>query len=89
MDAHEAIDAIARDPRPTRTGELAAFVDDARAIMKTALRSLEAIERPLRCVECAAESTGSARGWRAFLTVDDVVAFYCPSCTTREFDDDE
>lgn len=26
-----------------------------------------------------------ARGWPAYLTVDDELAVYCPECTEREF----
>ena len=39
----------------------------------------------LVCVECGREAEGSARDWRAFLTIDDEVATYCPECAEREF----
>lgn len=41
---------------------------------------------PPTCVECGA---GDYRGygWRAFLTVDDEVATYCPDCAYQEFGD--
>jgi hypothetical protein len=37
------------------------------------------------CVECGRERREGERGWRAYLTVDDEVAVYCPSCAEREF----
>jgi hypothetical protein len=46
---------------------------------------------PLVCVECAAESTGNAEGWRAyvaFLEEDGEppeVVLYCPRCAEFEF----
>lgn len=45
-------------------------------------------ELALVCVECGAESEGSARDWRALLTVDDKIATYCPECARKEFDDE-
>lgn len=39
----------------------------------------------LECVECGVVSEGSARDWRAFLTIDDEVATYCPDCAREEF----
>ncbi len=42
----------------------------------------------LVCAECSKRSELSARGWRAFLAVDDQVASYCPECAEREFGDD-
>lgn len=39
----------------------------------------------LRCEECGAEAEENAEGWRAYLTVDDEVAGYCPDCSEREF----
>lgn len=41
----------------------------------------------LECVECGARSSGDARGWRTYLTVDDELASYCPACGEREFND--
>jgi hypothetical protein len=32
----------------------------------------------LRCIECARTNHGSSRRWRAYLTVDGLVAVYCP-----------
>ena len=45
---------------------------------------------PLRCVECGRVQTAPvARGWRAYLTVDDdepaEAVVYCPECAEREF----
>lgn len=42
-------------------------------------------EQPLVCVECEKPAPADARGWQAFLTVDDEVALYCPACARREF----
>lgn len=39
----------------------------------------------LECVECGEISEGSARGWRALLTVDDEIAVYCGDCAAEEF----
>ena len=39
----------------------------------------------LVCVECGKQSEGSARGWRALLTIDDEAAVYCPECAEAEF----
>lgn len=57
-------------------------------------RDLESIRRlsyglppELRCVECGATAEGSARGWRALLTVDDETAVYCGDCAREEFGD--
>lgn len=41
--------------------------------------------RALICEECGLESEGSARDWRALLTVDKQVALYCSQCAEREF----
>jgi hypothetical protein len=43
----------------------------------------------LVCAECGRESAAGAKSWRAYLTCDDppAVAFFCPSCAKREFDD--
>ena len=40
----------------------------------------------LVCVECGKESEDGARGWLAFLTVDDELATYCLECAEEEFD---
>ena len=52
----------------------------------------EQIDNRVRCVECTAEASPEAVGWRALLTVGDEdaedveeVAVYCPECTAREF----
>jgi hypothetical protein len=39
----------------------------------------------LSCVECGAESSGEAGGWRAYLTIDDEAVVFCPDCAEREF----
>lgn len=39
----------------------------------------------LVCVECGAESSSSARHWRAYRADLDEVAIYCPACASREF----
>lgn len=41
--------------------------------------------RVLRCEECGRRSHGHGRRWRAYLTVDNLVAIFCPSCALREF----
>jgi len=40
----------------------------------------------LVCVECGRTSEGSARGWRALLTIDDEAVVYCSECARKEFD---
>jgi hypothetical protein len=47
----------------------------------------EAVEFHLVCEECGNSSDGSARGWRALLTIDDQAAIYCPDCAREEFGD--
>ncbi len=47
------------------------------------------LERPvsknrLQCCECGRVSDKDGRGWKAYLTVDDEVALYCPACAQRE-----
>lgn len=37
-----------------------------------------------RCVECGA-AFDDREGWRAYLTVDEEVALYCPPCAEHEF----
>jgi hypothetical protein len=47
-----------------------------------------AIGHDLECVECGRTSPpAEPAGWRAYLTVDDEVAVYCPDCAAREFGD--
>ncbi len=41
----------------------------------------------LVCVECGAESEDAER-WKAYLTIDDELAVYCPACAKREFGGD-
>ena len=48
--------------------------------LNRALNDLRAGRRPLVCEECGKASTGAARGWRAYLTIDHQVATYCPEC---------
>jgi hypothetical protein len=43
------------------------------------------VETILFCVECGEESEEDARGWRAFLTVDNELGTYCPDCAGEEF----
>jgi hypothetical protein len=43
----------------------------------------------LVCVECRLTSSGDARGWRAYLSIDDEIGAYCPACAEREFGEDE
>jgi hypothetical protein len=33
------------------------------------------------------EQPAGARGWKAYLTVDDEVEVFCPECVEREFGD--
>lgn len=44
------------------------------------------LQTKLVCVECGVRDDGE-RGWRAYLTVDDEVATYCPDCARKEFGD--
>jgi hypothetical protein len=37
------------------------------------------------CAECGGERGDEERGWKAYLTVDDKVAVFCPECAEREF----
>lgn len=44
----------------------------------------------LTCSECERAADGEVRGWQAHLVDldedgDDEIAFFCPSCATREF----
>lgn len=43
------------------------------------------VDLVLVCEECGKESEEGASGWRAFLTVDDEIGTYCPSCSEAEF----
>lgn len=38
--------------------------------------------RDLTCVECNERSNGDTTHWKAYLTSDDEVAIYCPTCCT-------
>lgn len=47
----------------------------------------------LHCLECQAESSGKAEGWKAYVgggyEGDPIeVLVYCPVCAAREFGDD-
>ena len=53
---------------------------DEFARLNRALNDLRAGRPPLVCEECGEASTGAARGWRAYLTIDQQVATYCPEC---------
>jgi hypothetical protein len=46
-------------------------------------------EHVLECVECGLASTADARGWRAYLTVDDQAVVFCSACAERELDSEE
>jgi hypothetical protein len=53
--------------------------------------SVEGVALIPRCAECeAAWLPADEERWAAYLTDDDPpeVVFYCPGCTTREFDGD-
>lgn len=41
----------------------------------------------MRCEECETETTGTAKGWRAYIAEDQppFVVIYCPTCALREF----
>jgi hypothetical protein len=41
--------------------------------------------RSFCCEECGREHRAGERACRAYLTVDDEVAIYCPDCADREF----
>jgi hypothetical protein len=36
------------------------------------------------CAGCGQEATGGARGWRAYLDVDDELVCYCRRCALRK-----
>lgn len=40
----------------------------------------------LVCVECGRRERDGERRWRAYLTLDDQAAVFCPDCADREFD---
>jgi hypothetical protein len=43
-------------------------------------------DQQLTCVECKGVACGSeTTGWRAYLTIDDEVVIYCPTCGEQEF----
>ena len=46
---------------------------------------MSAAGRDLRCEECRREPLDDER-FRAYLTIDDEIAVYCPDCAEREFD---
>lgn len=41
--------------------------------------------KPLVCAECGTISEDDAKGWRAYLDVDDEAVTFCPECAEREF----
>jgi hypothetical protein len=47
------------------------------------------VRHPLSCLECPAVSDEFERGWRGFLTDEELepaeVAILCPACSEREF----
>lgn len=44
------------------------------------------VREALRCCECGRLWLDDLERWRAYLTVDDDVAHYCPACAVAEFD---
>lgn len=71
------------EERTDNPARLAMQVECARA-MNVRLRRL--LGDRLECVECG-KTSQRGRGWRAYLTVDDEVATYCPECSEEEFGD--
>ena len=61
---------------------------DEFARLNRALDDFRASRPSLVCEECDESSTGAARGWRAYLTIDHQVASYCPECTREELEQD-
>ena len=51
------------------------------------------VPRPLLCIECGLESDATARRWRSYRTNDPTeneepaLAFFCPACASRAFDE--
>lgn len=45
-------------------------------------------QRALTCIECGAEATGHADGYKAYLADDSEILVYCAACAEREFGDD-
>lgn len=57
------------------------------------MSQVEIEPRTLTCVECGTGSTGTARGWRAYVRgayegEDAELGVFCPDCAAREFDAD-
>jgi hypothetical protein len=49
---------------------------------------VSAAGRDLRCEECGREPRRDER-FRAYLTIDDEIAVYCPDCAEWEFGDED
>ena len=73
-------------PRDRDTSELA---NDVATRFDGIAKRLERLLNVLRCEECGVVSIDAAVGWRAYLTVDDEVAVYCPDCAAVEFGGDD
>jgi hypothetical protein len=54
----------------------------ARPAHDESIHGVSAAERDLRCEECERKPRDDER-FRAYLTVDDEVAVYCPECAER------
>ena len=61
---------------------------DKYARLNRALDDFRAGRPPLVCEECGGASTGLARDWCAFLTIDNEVVTYCPECARAAFEQD-
>ena len=65
-----------------------ASVPDEFARLNRALDDFRAGRPALVCEECGEQSTGAARGWRAYLTIDHLVAINCTNCARAELEQD-
>jgi hypothetical protein len=60
---------------------------DRDAFRHTTVSAKQAALTP-PCAECGERwLAADATRWRAYLTIDDELAFYCPECAEREFGD--
>jgi hypothetical protein len=49
----------------------------------------EPVAPMVECEECRRVwLSADDNRWRAYLTIDDEIGFYCPECAEREFSDD-
>ena len=71
---------------PSIDGNLVHALQRARTELTRVELQLEAElregARELTCVECGHTSGGDTKDWKAYLTIDDEVAIYCPTCCT-------